>query len=729
MGARQHLIRHPAWVALGAYSALYLSWMALRWGPGDHRIVGDLFQVGLASVLFRTCRNAARRCAPVPSMRSAWRLITLAALSFLLAHVARLAYEATLHELPYPSISDAFDLLTYPLLFAGLIRFPTARPSRSQRLQMVLDATALAITGAIVVWYLELGPTVIEASSGMTLRVIVSVLYPMSDLFLIAALASVLTRGTARSATRTLRLLAALLTVIVAGDLTIAYVTIRLGEPYNGGSWLDLFGFAAMILGTVGASAQPRPDPRETRELANARVPRRHPSWLPYVPAALSTGLLVHALRHMSFYPVLSLLIAVVLCAALVGIRQLAAQAELISAQRELERTNAQLETAHGDLQAAHDELAALATTDALTGLANHRAMVAAIDDELGRSRRSGRPFALAFLDLDHFKAVNDALGHGVGDATLRELADRLRQALRAIDIAGRWGGEEFVVLMPEADADGAAAAAERLRDAIARHRFGGAGGAHMTCSIGVAVHPADGRDRDTLLASADRAMYAAKSLGRNRVIAAGDRTTAALIADQPSREEQALLGTVEALAAMVEARDRHTAEHSIRVAALSSQIALALGCGADETHMIGLAARLHDIGKIGIADTILSRPADLTGPELEQLRQHPRIGAEIAARVPALRPAAPIIRAHHERYDGTGYPDRLAAQDIPLGARIVAVADAYSEIISDLPDRPATAVLDALTALQRGAGSWFDPRVVDGLMLALRDERPPDDG
>ncbi len=152
----------------------------------------------------------------------------------------------------------------------------------------------------------------------------------------------------------------------------------------------------------------------------------------------------------------------------------------------------------------ANAQLEALATTDPLTGLANHRAMVAALEHEVERSRRYGRGYAALFLDLDHFKALNDSYGHGAGDTALREFAEVVRAASRNVDILGRWGGEEFLVLVPEADRDTAASAAERIRAAVAAHYFTAGGGCHFTCSVGFAVYPDDAEDRDALVARAD---------------------------------------------------------------------------------------------------------------------------------------------------------------------------------------------------------------------------------
>ncbi|MGO9754316.1 MAG: diguanylate cyclase [Solirubrobacteraceae bacterium] len=698
----------PVWAALGVYSSLYLSWMIVRWGPSDRKLLGDLFQVFLCLPVAVLCWLAARRGRPVPGVFWAWRLIGAGAFCWGLANAAQLVYEVFLNELPYPSVADGFYLTLYPLVFAGLLLFPTARASRRQRLLMVLDAAVVAIGGAAVVWFVELGPTLVQASGQPLLQAIFSILYPVGDLIVIAALAGVLTRGTLRSSTRALQTLAAGSLLLVTADLIYGYITVKLGQSYSGGDWLDVVWFAGLLLWAVAATLQRRPEPAELMALRSTGAARRRPSWVPYVAVATGLGLLVYAERHDAFYPAVGLVLAAVISAVLVAVRQLAAQSQLIAVQREL--------------QNAHDELAALATTDSLTGLPNHRSLVASIDHELERSSRSGREFALGFLDLDHFKELNDALGHAAGDNALRETADVIRASVRGVDVLGRWGGEEFIVLLPELDALGANDVAERVRAAVAQHRFASASGAHLTCSIGVALHPGDGVDRDTLVSGADRAMYAAKRLGRNQVIAAGDQAAAALAADadSSSRSGHVLLGAVEALAAIVDARDRYTDAHSAEVARLCRNVALTLSCHAGETHLIGLAARLHDIGKVAVPDAILNKPGRLTAAEWALMRQHPAMGADIAGRIAALRCAIPLIRAHHERFDGTGYPDGLAGEAIPLGARIISVADAFSAMVTNRPYRARKPVAEALQELQRHAGDQFDPHIVSAFVRVL---------
>ncbi len=374
-------------------------------------------------------------------------------------------------------------------------------------------------------------------------------------------------------------------------------------------------------------------------------------------------------------------------------------------------------------LSQANRQLAELATLDPLTKALNHRALMETLERDLAHARRHQRPYTVILCDIDHFKALNDSYGHPVGDMILQEFTHVVRDLLRAEDNIGRWGGEEFILLLPDTPLAGAETVAERLRATIASHSFQIGGGIHLTCSVGVAVFPDHAHERALLLDAADKAMYAAKHLGRNQVRMAHDTAVQEMAVQREtgdSRDEQALMGTVKALADMLAARDRYTGEHTSSVGTLAMQIALALGLGAAEARMIEVAGQLHDIGKVAIPDAILRKSDKLAEDEWVLMRQHPCIGAEIASNVPALRGCVATIRAHHERWDGTGYPDGLAGEAIPLGARIIAVVDSFDAIITDRPYRPARDAAWALDELRRCAGSQFDPLVVETLARVL---------
>jgi diguanylate cyclase (GGDEF)-like protein len=697
-------------------TAVYLNWMIVRWGPtGSREVIGDLFQTVLNLAVVVLCWRASCRCENATPLRSAWKLITVGAAIACAANIAQLCYEGLAGGLPAVSLVDVFALCMYAPIVAALIRFPVARGSGLHRLQLALDAAVLALGGFVVMWYVELGPAVIRPSRQSLLQGVVSVLYTLGDLTVLAVAAGVLIRGTTSASARSLRLFASACVVFVGAHVAYGYVTIQLHMTHTGGDWLDPIWWAGLVLWALAAGAQRQPEPGELARLRDSRRLRRHLSWAPHLAVGFSLGLLVYCERGDRFFPALSVVLVTVVLIVLVTIRQLAAQREMLAVQSEL--------------MAAHDELATLATTDALTGLPNHRALVSAIDYELERVHRNGHNFTLAFLDVDHFKALNDTLGHRAGDDALRELGQVLRSTLRSVDVVGRWGGEEFIVLLPEIDPDQALTAAERLRATVAQHRFSAGGEAHLTCSIGVASRPQDGIDRDSLLTAADQAMYVAKQLGRNQAIAANNHAAAALVADKASstREEQSsLVGAVEALAAVVNARDSYTGKHSEHVSSLAQRVALELGCDTNEIHTIGLAARLHDIGKVAVSDAILNKPGRLTDEEWRVIRLHPQVGADIVRRIPRLRPISPLIRSHHERYDGTGYPDRLAGDTIPLGARIICAVDAYSAMVTDRPYAAFRTPQQAIDELRQLAGAQFDPCVVQALVSVLDANDPP---
>jgi two-component system cell cycle response regulator len=681
------------------FMMVYGGWQVFRWGGLAHKqLIGDLFFVPVNAVAVIGAVRAGLRCRVDRKLLAGWLLIALALLSYLFGDVAQTVYEVVLHQKPYPSLADPLYLAFYPLMMAGVLQFRSWQGVRSERLKLGLDAATVGLGGAALVWYLVLGPSALAPGQSVT-QTFFSVAYPTGDLVLIVALAAVLLRGVIRASAVALGLLVASLSFFVLADMIYGYVSLHSG--YSGGDPVDSLWMAAISLVGLAAAAQRSPAVERAR---GRRMVGGRASWLPYGAVLLAFGTLGYASRGERFFPTGGLVLAAILITVVVAARQLVAQRELIEAHREV--------------HAAHDELAALATKDPLTGLPNHRALVAVIEGELERSARYARSCAVLFLDVDHFKALNDSYGHAAGDAVLRELGGVVSRCLRTIDTIGRWGGEEFVVVLPESGGDGAWDAAERLRATIAAHHFAAADGPHLTCSVGVAVYPEDGQDRATLVESADRAMYAAKRLGRNQAITASDPAVTALHrgSGDASREQQALLGAVDALAMLVDVRDHYTGMHGTEVGVLAREAAVVLGCDEKQVELVHLAARLHDVGKVAVPDAILQKPGRLTDEEWQIIKTHPVVGAEIVSRVPGLRAVAPIIGGHHERWDGTGYPEGIAGEAIPLGARIVAAADSYAAMTSERPYSEPRDAAAALAELQRCSGSQFDPRVIQAL-------------
>jgi diguanylate cyclase (GGDEF)-like protein/putative nucleotidyltransferase with HDIG domain len=389
----------------------------------------------------------------------------------------------------------------------------------------------------------------------------------------------------------------------------------------------------------------------------------------------------------------------------------------LQEANEELQVLQSELFSNNFALKAVNTRLQSMATVDTMTGVPNHRAIALTLQREVEAARRHDRPLTLLFCDIDHFKAINDTYGHSAGDVILRAFAQQVHTTLRHIDAVGRWGGEEFVVILPGVDEVGALPIAERIRATVAAHAFPATEPLQLTCSIGVATFPSDAQDQQTLIDAADRAMYAAKHGGRNQV----RRASEPLVAAQLHGVNSAVISeSVGALVALLEARDAYTGEHTQTVGKIMEEVAREMGCSAAEVQEIGLAGRLHDLGKVATPDAILYKPATLTEEEWEVMQRHPLIGAEIISRFPGLAHLAPIIRSHHERWDGRGYPDRLAGADIPLGGRIAAVVDTFDAMTTDRPYLPARPVEQAIVELQRCVGAQFDPTVVAAFLRVL---------
>jgi diguanylate cyclase (GGDEF)-like protein/putative nucleotidyltransferase with HDIG domain len=355
--------------------------------------------------------------------------------------------------------------------------------------------------------------------------------------------------------------------------------------------------------------------------------------------------------------------------------------------------------------------LADRATRDMLTGLPNRRGYQERIEQELTLAEGHGTPVTIVLADIDGFKALNDAFGHRFGDRALGEFADLCREELGSPDLISRVGGEEFAIILPRADERDAMAVAERLRRAV-RSRMHAPDGRTLSASLGIASFPKHGSDPEVLLDHADQAMYAAKHLGRDRTVIFTDGLLDAVRDDAPAEQLQAVLVLAEAL----DLRDVGTADHSQTVGRLCADIAHDLGLPPRRLERIRAAGVLHDIGKLGVPDHILHKADKLTDEELDEMRKHAALGARIVAAA-GMEDISSWVLAHHERPDGRGYPRGLAADDIPLEARILAVADAYEAMISDRPYRRAPGHDFAVAELRRGQGTQFDPDVVDALL------------
>ena len=354
---------------------------------------------------------------------------------------------------------------------------------------------------------------------------------------------------------------------------------------------------------------------------------------------------------------------------------------------------------------------------DPLTGLLNRRAFEERLELELERAARAGRPLSVIVGDIDGFRAINERHGHAAGDAALQAIAQNALKWKRRIDLAARIGGEEFALLLPETDERGAFIVAERLRRATHRSFVESAPG--VTFSFGVASAPGHAADAVGLMRAADSATAAAKDLGGDRTVVYSDEVARMLAQMGGQAGEELQLATVIALAEALDIRDTGTGQHSHTVGRYAEMMARELGLAEERVERVRLAGLLHDIGKIGISDRVLSKPGPLDADEWQEMRTHPEIGARLLSRA-EFEDLRAWILAHHERPDGLGYPHKLSGDEIPLEARILAVADAYEAMTADRCYRAALGEAAARAELEAGAGTQFDDRVVAAFLRAL---------
>jgi two-component system, cell cycle response regulator len=650
--------------AMGAWLLLYGCWQVFRWTPGDRPVVGDVLVYPVAVAATWAAWGASRRCSHSPRLRSGWRLIALAMVAMCGGEIAQTVYEAQ-NQAPFPSVADVFYLSFYPLLLWGVLRFAVGRRTVGERVRLGLDLAVVAIGSSAVVLYLVLGPTVVAGSPNL-LEGVFSVAYPVGDVVLLIGLASVLVREADPSARRALWFLAAGLLLYVVGDVIYGYISLH--STYQGGDPVDTFWLVAIALWAVAAAAQIRPD-ATSPNVVTGRLPRT--SWAPYIGAGVGFAVLIFVQRNDPFFPDMSVSLIAALIAALVAARQFLAQRDLIVMQQE-----SSYESLH----------------DALTALPNRRQLISDLSVAVASATHAASR-TLALFDLDGFKHYNDTYGHLAGDQLLTRVAQRLTASVASIGRAYRLGGDEFCVLLdttqnPIDTIDGAA-----------RAMYEHGPGFTIGCSYGIVSIPDDAEGQTEALQIADTRMYAKKN---------GTRATT-LIAQT---RDVLLRATAE--------HSDDLYEHQLEVGKLSRDVARRLGLDAELLDLTLRTGELHDVGKVAIPTSVLNKPGPLTDDEWALIHNHTLIGERILNAAPALRAVAKFVRSTHERYDGTGYPDGLSGQEIPLPSRIVSACDSYHAMISRRPYAAAMPQAQACRELTRCAGIQFDPQVVEALLAEL---------
>jgi diguanylate cyclase (GGDEF)-like protein len=421
------------------------------------------------------------------------------------------------------------------------------------------------------------------------------------------------------------------------------------------------------------------------------------------VSIVVSTLVLPSALSH----------VVLVGTVAVLGLGGMIVEGTLYRAERGLAQEREQM---RAQWQEQRAELLEVATRDELTQLQNRRFYYERLSAELEEAESQKRPLSILMIDVDDLKAINDEFGHLVGDVVLRSFARALNQASDERYVTARLGGDEFAVIMPGADRRDAEQFATQLWELLGDTPICETEHAsiYLGVSIGSSGYPWGGGNVEEITQWADTKLYANKLERKGMKQGRGDR-----------RDDRLAAAVVDVLSTALDVRDKMTHRHARRVARTAAAVARAMDLSNEDVAEIEYAAALHDIGKIGVADSILRKAASLDDAEWKEMRRHSELGYQILKGIDFFRNAAEIVYAHHEHYDGTGYPRGLVGEEIPLGARVFAVVDAYDAMTSRRPYRDAMSRDAALVEIAGHSGTQFDPKVVQTFLMVVR--RSPD--
>ncbi|MFH1753910.1 MAG: diguanylate cyclase [Candidatus Omnitrophota bacterium] len=386
-----------------------------------------------------------------------------------------------------------------------------------------------------------------------------------------------------------------------------------------------------------------------------------------------------------------------------------------------------------------------LSLKDPHTELYNYRYLKERLAQEIKTSIRTALPLSLIMIDIDYFKSINDVYGHQYGDQILKDFAKFIKRLVRGSDIVTRYGGEEFIIILPNTDRSGANVLAGRIMDSLRKHIFDPQERAvRLRVSLGISFYSLEGdgaKSEYTLINAADKAMLMAKELGGDRIAmpkkdvsetAAETLTGSAAdkverlkekLSHVKKRVSRTLLESVYAFAKTIETQDYQTGEHKEDMDSMIYKIGKNLDLNENIIENLLSGAALHDLGKVGIPDKILFKKGKLERDEFDVVKEHPRIGAEIIRHIHFLKDIIPIILYHHERWDGKGYPSGLKGGQIPLAARIIAVVDVYYALVSNRPYRKAYTKEEAVRIIKEGSGTQFDPEIVTAFLKAIECE------
>jgi diguanylate cyclase (GGDEF)-like protein len=633
-------------------------------------------------------------------------LLSCGLLSYFIGGCVLCVYRFVLHTKPDSSCADLFLLAGATLSVAGLLCFPGRRLSGVVRARVFVDSLMIMTALVTFSWFFTLGPTVLDTQN-TPLGKALNAIYPMMDLVMMFCVIAVSSHASDSGLRRARNLLCGAIVCIVVADGAFLYLSnhglFTSGSPFDAG-WM-----VASLLSGQGILALRNHRAHAAELSTDQDADRQRPaalwrSLLPYALVPAVGALVVHVWRA-QVHPGLALGVYIggAVLIGLILVRQVFAIVE-----------NSRL---YSYLQEAYRELQALATTDSMTGLWNHRTFQERFRAELAKSQTSGEPVSLLLIDVDRFKAYNDNFGHPAGDEALRLVAKVLKENVGPNDIPARYGGEEFAAVLPSRDEIEALAVAERIRAACEAQEF-----PHRRVTLSIGVVSGVGGEAGEFIEGADRCLYAAKHRGRNRVVGSSAVEFDLDVIAHPG-ELEGLTGPAEALVnaisdlltvrgADLEVHSDRAVRYCLRLAQEANRSGI-VRLSRSQLTDLHVGAMLHDIGKIRVPDAILKKPGALTEDEWKIVQRHPVDGAELLAEFPVAAGAIPVIRSHHERWDGKGYPDRLSGEAIPLGARLLSIADAVDAMWSDRCYRKGLEFDAIVEELIAKSGSQFDPALV----------------
>ena len=387
-----------------------------------------------------------------------------------------------------------------------------------------------------------------------------------------------------------------------------------------------------------------------------------------------------------------------------------------------------------------NEKLKSISLIDSHTGLYNYRYLQEIIEAEFHQARRYAQNLAIIMLDIDYFKSINDVYGIAFGDLVLKQLSKQLKRMVRRYDILIRYSGEEFIIISPRLDRDVTFNMAQRLLESLNFINFGNKDHTvKLKISLSVVSFPEDKvKNGMDLVNLADKVLNKVKESGGNRVYSAldiksllktgaekvskvvGVKTLKKTIDKLHRQSKQGLSESIFAFAKTLELKDHYTGEHVENTVHFATEIAKGLNLPKEDVELIKQAAMLHDLGKIGVSENILLKKGKLNKKEFEEIKKHPQIGADIIRPIQFLHGLIPFIFYHHERWDGKGYPSGIKGEDIPLGARIIAIADVYQALISDRPYHKAFSKEEAVDIIKKASGTQFDPRIASTFLKII---------